>query len=215
MKKALIIFQRNIPRSLLVVAVIVGFIMSGTMAMDGEPDQLRYKNIVNLPGNRDSILSVQAFRQVYTVFMNPACMNCHPAGDTPLQGEDSHLHSMGVQRGVDGKGVLALKCANCHQATNLPGPHMPPGNPNWHLPPADMKMIFQGRSPRELARQLLDTNENGHKTKEQLIEHVSTDHLVVGSWDHGEGHSVPPISHGDFVKYFRTWIEKGAYLPGR
>jgi len=140
-------------------------------------------------------------------------MNCHPKGDVPLQGADSRLHTMGVKRGMDGKGVTGLKCANCHQATNLPGLHMPPGNPNWHLPPADMKMVFEGKSPRELAKQLLNPKLNGGKTKADLIKHAAEDQLVFGSWDHGEGKSVPPVSHAEWVNQFKLWIEKGAYLP--
>jgi hypothetical protein len=31
--------------------------------------------------------------------MSPRCMNCHPAGDVPLQGDDSHIHTMLPQRG--------------------------------------------------------------------------------------------------------------------
>ena len=62
--------------------------------------------------NKDSTESVEAFMQVYKVLMSPRCMNCHPAGDRPLQGEDSHVHIMNVQRGKDGKGLYALKCSN-------------------------------------------------------------------------------------------------------
>ncbi|RZM02756.1 MAG: hypothetical protein EOO88_56950, partial [Pedobacter sp.] len=43
---------------------------------------------------KDSVASVKAFEKVYMVLKSPRCMNCHPAGDIPLQGEDSHLHSM-------------------------------------------------------------------------------------------------------------------------
>ncbi len=79
-----------------------------------------------------------------------------PKGDAPLQGEDSHLHTQNVLRGSDGKGLLAMKCANCHQFKNLPGENMPPGHPEWHLPPANMRMVFEGKTPRQLARQLKD-----------------------------------------------------------
>src|SRR6478609_7291853 len=48
---------------------------------------------------KDSIASVQAFMQVYAVLMSPRCMNCHPSGDRPLQGDDNHIHIMNVQRG--------------------------------------------------------------------------------------------------------------------
>ena len=57
---------------------------------------------------------------------------------------------------VMGRGSNALKCANCHQDTNLPGENMPPGNPNWHLPPPEMPLVFQGKTARELAQQLKD-----------------------------------------------------------
>lgn len=160
----------------------------------------------------DRIASVKAFMQVYKVLKSPRCMNCHPAGDAPLQGDDSHIHIMNVQRGKDGKGVYALKCSNCHQATNTPGLHTPPGNPNWHLPPADMKMVFEGKSPRELALQIMDYNQNGHKNKEQLLEHAN-DTLVKAGWHPGEGRTLPPLSYVAFRKAWTTWIEKGAYAP--
>lgn len=163
---------------------------------------------------KDSIESVQAFQKVYTVLMNPRCMNCHPAGDRPLQGDDSHIHIMNVQRGKDGKGVYALKCSNCHQPQNTPGVHTPPGNPKWQLPAADMKMVFQGRSAHELALQIMDYNKNGHKNKEQLLEHAR-DTLVKAGWNMGEGRTPPPMVYNDFVKAWDTWIEKGGYAPAK
>ncbi len=140
-------------------------------------------------------------------------MNCHPAGDVPLQGEDSHLHAQNVKRGSDGKGKYALKCANCHQETNLPGENMPPGNPNWHLPPPEMRMIFQGRTAGELARQLKDPLQNGGKTLEEILHHVSEDKLVAGCWNPGEGRTKPPLAHAEFVKRMREWVDNGAVAP--
>ena len=161
----------------------------------------------------DSLLSRKAFLKVYSVLMSPRCMNCHPAGDIPLQGDDSHLHLQGVKRGPDGKGLYALKCANCHQEHNLPGLHMPPGNPKWHLPPANMKMIFQGRTPHELALQLLDKKRNGGKSIKALIDHVTSDTLVLAGWKPADGLSMPPLSHREFVKAFNEWIDHGAVSP--
>ena len=149
---------------------------------------------------------------VYKVLMSPRCMNCHPSGDVPLQGDDSHIHTMLPKRGKDGKGVYAMKCNNCHQPENLPGLHKPPGNPNWHLPPTDMKMVFQGRTPRQLAKQLVDLKQNGNKSKQKLLEHAH-DALVLAAWNMGEGRSAPPMSHEEFVKVWTTWITKGGYAP--
>jgi mono/diheme cytochrome c family protein len=161
----------------------------------------------------DAAASRAAFLEAYKVLMHPRCMNCHPAGDRPLQGDDSHLHAQNVQRGTDGKGKYALKCANCHQLANLPGANMPPGNPNWHLPPPEMKMVFQGKTPRELARQLKDWNQNGHKKLGEILHHVAEDTLVLAGWNPGDGRTKPPLSHDEFVQKMREWIEKGAVEP--
>ena len=163
---------------------------------------------------KDSAASVKAFMEVYKVLMSPRCMNCHPAGDVPLQGDDSHLHLMSPKRGHDGHGLYAMKCSNCHQPANAPGLHAPPGNPKWALPPADMKMVFQGKTPRQLALQIVDYNRNGHKNKEQLLEHAR-DTLVKAGWNMGEGRTPPPLSYDAFVSAWDTWIKTGAYAPKR
>jgi hypothetical protein len=157
--------------------------------------------------------SAAAFLEVYKVLMHPRCMNCHPAGDAPLQGDDSHVHIQLVTRGADGRGKYALKCTNCHQDHNLPGENMPPGNPVWHLPPADMPMVFQGKSPRELAEQLVDPKRNGGKSLEELFHHVAEDQLVLWGWNSGDGRTRPPLSHEEFTKQFRTWLDGGAAAP--
>ncbi len=166
-----------------------------------------------IPPAKDSIGSKKAFMAAYKVLMSPRCMNCHPVGDIPLQGDDSHLHTQGVKRGMDGKGLYALKCSNCHQPQNIPGLHMPPGNPKWHLPPADMKMVFQGRSPHQLAAQLLDKKRNGRKSIKALIDHITSDTLVLAGWHPAQGLAKPPLSHREFVSAFNEWISKGAVSP--
>jgi hypothetical protein len=162
---------------------------------------------------KDSIGSVKAFMSVYKVLMTARCMNCHPAGDVPLQGDDSHLHTMNVKRGVDGRGIYSMRCSNCHQAENIAGLHMPPGNPKWGLPPANMRMVFQGRTPRQLAIQLLDPKQNGGRTKQQLIDHMAKDDLVGWAWHPGDGRKLPPMSRPAFATQVRLWITKGAYAP--
>ena len=200
--------------SVLLLLIIFGVFSSFVVLFnEGTPAGIIKNDGKMIPPVKDSIGSKKAFLAAYKVLMSPRCMNCHPSGDIPLQGDDSHLHTQGVKRGLDGKGVYALKCANCHQPQNTPGLNMPPGNPKWHLPPANMKMVFQGKSPRELAAQLKDPNRNGNKTLDQLIDHVSNDQLVLGGWNPGDGRKLPPLSHADFAKNFKAWIDKGAYLP--
>jgi len=199
-------------KAIIVMGVILSIIVVTTSASKEENNFKASTNADNVRINTDSTESVEAFMQVYKVLMSPRCMNCHPAGDRPLQGEDSHVHIMNVQRGKDGKGLYALKCSNCHQPTNVAGVHTPPGNPKWQLPPADMKMVFQGKSAHELALQIMDYNRNGHKNREQLLEHAR-DTLVKAGWHMGEAHPAPPLTYEAFVKAWDTWIEKGAYAP--
>src|SRR3989449_5653350 len=127
----------------------------------------------------DDAAARAAFLAAAPVFTHPRCQNCHPAGDAPLEGDDSHPHAQSVKRGPDGRGKYGMKCSACHQLTNLPGANMPPGAPNWHLPPPNMRMVFVGRTPGELCRQLKDPSQNGGKTIHQIIEHVTSDKLVL------------------------------------
>lgn len=161
----------------------------------------------------DAAESRAAFQKVYSVLMSPRCLNCHPKGDRPLQGDDSHLHVQNVKRGPTGKGLFGMKCDTCHQLSNLEGAHMPPGNPTWHLPEPEMPLVFQGLTPKQLAEQLKDPSRNGHKTLAQLLRHVAEDKLVLWGWNPGNGRTLPPLSHDDFVKEFKTWIDKGAAIP--
>jgi hypothetical protein len=202
---------KALPLNLMSVLVILLAVITGlasTSIHPGENPACESAEVLK----KDSVKSVKAFLEAYQVLMSPRCVNCHPAGDVPLQGEDSHLHAMKPQRGKDGKGLNAMKCANCHRESNTPGVNMPPGAPNWHMPPADMKMVFQGKTAHELAKQLMDPKQNGNKTKEQLLAHV-TDPLVLVAWNPGEGRALPPISHQAFAEAWTTWIKYGAYAP--
>lgn len=162
---------------------------------------------------RDDKAAREAFQKAYPVFMHPRCMNCHPAGDRPLQGDASRPHGQNVRRGPDGKGMKTMRCANCHQAGNLAGEGMPPGNPHWQLPRPEMPLVFEGRSPGELARQLKDRKRNGGKSLAEVLAHLERDSLVLWAWDPGDGRAPPPMSHAEFVRHFRTWVEKGAASP--
>jgi hypothetical protein len=204
-------FHCLFPLKTIIVVVFVLLAISMTSAFKNRNDltgKPRNKNGIN----KDSIASVKAFMKVYTVLMSPRCMNCHPSGDAPLQGDDNHPHTMNVKRGKDGTGLYAVKCSNCHQPQNTPGVHTPPGCPDWQLPPENMKMIFQGRTPRQLALQIMNYNQNGHKKKEQLIAHARTA-LVKAGWDMGEGRTLPPMSYSAFVSVWDEWINKGGYAP--
>ncbi len=203
---------KSASRPLLICGFIFSIVSLMAFGFNVGSSQNPVENKTDFIMKDDSLASVKAFGDVYAVLMSPRCMNCHPSGDIPLQGDNSILHTMSPQRGVDGEGLYAMKCTNCHQPQNSPGLHAPPGNPVWHLPPADMKMVFQGKTPPELARQLIDPKQNGNKDIKKLIEHAD-DELVLWGWKPGEGRTLPPISHAQFKKSWITWLLTGAYAP--
>jgi cytochrome c5 len=161
----------------------------------------------------DAAAAQAAFNRAWTVFDSPRCRNCHPSGDAPLQGDDGHVHVQDVKRGPDGKGVYGMKCNTCHQVANLPGANMPPGNPKWSLPPANMKMVIQGETAGQFCRQLKDPTKNGHRTLAQIIEHVSSDELVGWGWNPGDGRTLPPLDRPEFVTAMKAWVDNGAACP--
>jgi len=165
------------------------------------------------PPKPDAEASRAAFLQVYRVLTSPRCQNCHPAGDAPLQGDDSHVHLQDVKRGPDGHGVYGMRCDTCHQVANLPGAHMPPGNPKWGLPSPEHKMVFVGRSPAQLCAQIKDPKQNGGRSFDALIDHIANDDLVGWGWNPGDGRTLPPLSRPDTVAQLKIWIAGGAACP--
>jgi hypothetical protein len=157
-----------------------------------------------------------AFETVREVLQHPRCQNCHIPGDAPLQFDLSLPHTQNVLRGKEGKGVPGLTCAACHGSVNPPasyGSNMPPGAPNFHLPPEDQKMVFIDLSAGELCRVVKDPKKNGGKDFAALTEHVAHDKLVLWGWQPGVGRAPVSVPHAEFVAKFKTWIDAGAPCP--
>jgi mono/diheme cytochrome c family protein len=166
---------------------------------------------VNFQATADDAGAKKAFAEAAEVLFHPRCQNCHPAGDAPTVGNDRRPHLFNVKRGPEGKGIAPLNCTLCHRETNPPGG--PPGVPNWHMPPENMPMVFQGRTPGELCRQLKDPKQNGGKTGDQVIEHIAKDPLVLWGWSPGGERTVPKMNHKDFAAKMNEWVKKGGACP--
>jgi len=162
-------------------------------------------------GNQDAEGAKKAFAEAAEVLFHPRCLNCHPSGDAPLIRDDSQTHMFNVKRGPEGKGAGAMNCSLCHGETNKPGGA--PGVANWHMPPENMPMVFQGLTPGQLCRQLKDPKQNGGRTGEQVIDHIDKDALVLWGWNPGEGRTTPKMSHKVFSAKMHEWVKKGAACP--
>jgi hypothetical protein len=166
----------------------------------------------------DQAKAVSAFETVRQVLQHPRCQNCHIPGNAPLQYDQGLPHAMNVKRGADGHGTVGMNCSSCHQTKNLPaeyGLRAPPGAPNWHLPPANMKMVFIDLPAPELCRVLKDPKRNGGKTPAQLVTHVAEDGLVLWGWQPGGDRAPVSVPHAQFVDAFKQWVAGGMPCPTR
>jgi len=160
---------------------------------------------------------IASFETIRAVLQSPRCVNCHPNGDQPTQGDDRHIHQQSVQRGPSGRGAVGLACSTCHGKANPPdsyGAHMPPGvSTEWRLPPPEHRMVFAGRSSRELCLQLKDRRQNGGLDMAGLTHHMADDALTRWGWSPGYGRKPVPVSHDEFVRAFKAWASAGAPCP--
>ena len=154
--------------------------------------------------------SVALFAEAGKVILHPRCVNCHPAGDRPLQGEDGHPHLPLVVRGREGHGAVAMQCTNCHGRANF-DPGGVPGHPIWHLAP--IEMAWAGKSLGEICAQIKDPNRNGGKSLDEIVHHMTEDSLVGWGWSPGAGRAPAPGTQQEFGALIRAWAEGGATCP--
>jgi len=160
--------------------------------------------------------AVAAFATVQEVFQHPRCRNCHIPGDAPLQYDKSLPHAMGVVRGPEGHGAPGLPCATCHGTANSPvsyGSEAPPGAPHWGLPKPDNKMAWIGLSAAATCAMVKDKSKNGGRNFDKLIEHVSSDSLVLWGWHPGGQRAPVSVPHDQFVVKFKQWASAGGPCP--
>lgn len=157
-----------------------------------------------------------AFETVRSVLQHPRCQNCHPRGNTPLMGDDSHPHPQNVQRGPDGHGMVGELCTTCHGPMNPPdsyGAHVPPGiATGWRMPKPEQPLVFVGVAPGALCEQIKDPARNGGKDMAALRAHLD-DPLVAWGWSPGFGRTPIPVTRQAFLDAWTAWANAGAPCP--
>jgi hypothetical protein len=195
----------------LIVAVVVSSVtmLAAHAVSDSPSDQLAsvesFSSIAD-PAARSAAI----FTELGKVLTHPRCLNCHPAGDRPRQGDMSRLHQPPVVRGADGFGLPAMRCPICHLQANF-DPAGVPGNPIWHLAPREM--AWEGKTLGEICAQIKDPARNGNRALAALIEHIGEDHLVGWAWAPGYGRQPAPGTQKQAGALVEAWIETGAACP--
>jgi hypothetical protein len=195
-----------------VLVAVMTLLMSAltTYAVSGGPaDSLATPEsfaAISDPAERSRAL----FAEVGKVLTHPRCVNCHPAGDRPHQGELGRLHQPPVQRGTDGFGLAAMRCPICHQGANF-DPGRVPGHPEWHLAPREM--AWEGKTLGEICAQIKDPKRNGGRSLEQLVHHIGTDTLVGWAWAPGFDRRPAPGTQQQAGALVEAWVKTGAVCP--
>jgi len=154
--------------------------------------------------------SAALFTELGKVLTHPRCVNCHPAGDQPRQGEAGRLHQPPVARGADGHGLPAMRCSNCHQDANF-DPGRVPGHPEWHLAPREM--AWEGKTLAEICAQIKDPKRNGGRSLDDLVHHIGADTLVGWAWAPGFGRKPAPGTQQEVGALAEAWVKTGAVCP--
>ena len=154
--------------------------------------------------------SAAIFTELGRVLTHPRCMNCHPAGDRPRQGDVRRLHEPPVARGPDGHGTETMRCDTCHQKANF-DPGRVPGHPQWHLAPREM--AWEGKTIAEICAQIKDPARNGGRKPEDLIAHIGKDTLVGWAWAPGYGREPAPGTQDEAGALVEAWVKSGAACP--
>ena len=150
------------------------------------------------------------FVEAGKVIQSPRCLNCHPVGERPSQGNDMHPHSPLVVRGSDDHGAVGMRCTTCHQDANFE-PSGVPGNPLWHMAPKSM--AWQTKSLAQICAQIKDTSRNGGKSLAQIHTHMAEDALVGWGWHPGGTREPAPGTQAEFGALIAAWIDTGAACP--
>ena len=156
--------------------------------------------------------SAAMFTELGKVLTHPRCTNCHPAGDSPRQGDNPRLHQPPVARGADGHGSESMRCSICHGNANFE-PGRVPGHPEWHLAPREM--AWEGKTVAEIFAQIKDPARNGGRKVEDLIHHIGEDTLVGWAWHPGFGRSPAPGTQAQAGALVEAWMKTGAACPAK
>lgn len=195
---------------IIVLLAMVGIVAAAAPKPEAEP-----ASVLATPQSFDKIAdkaerSRALFVEAGKVITHPRCMNCHPAGDRPAQGNDSHPHQPLVIRGADGMGAPAMRCTACHQEKNYPASGVP-GVTGWHIAP--IEMAWQGKSLGEICAQIKDPKRNGGKDLVALHKHMAEDELVGWGWAPGGKRTPAPGTQKEFGEVIKAWIDTGAECP--
>lgn len=200
-------------RILILMVVTASILLASNFSTDRASTKLN--DSASASASMINMESSEAFDKMMAVLTHKRCVNCHPAGDRPHQGEDSHVHNFNVQRGPENHGQGSLTCNTCHREENNNYSGVP-GAPEWSLAPR--KMAWEGLSRVEIAKSILNPEINGGRNLAATVKHLTEHELVLWAWapgvdSEGNEREKPPVSKEEYIAAVKAWAAAGAPIP--
>ncbi len=202
--------KKNVLQLIIPLLLITGLLFASSVNSE-KPIYYKVSSIKKL----DKVDNHEAFNKMMDVLTHKRCVNCHPSDNIPKQGEDSHPHYFGMSRGQNNLGFQATKCTTCHQNENNNFSGVP-GAPEWSLAPQSMR--WEGLSRTEIAKSMLNRANNGNRTHEEVMHHLTEHALVLWAWTpgvnaNGTPREKPPVPKEEYIKAVKQWFKNGAVIP--
>lgn len=195
-------------RNVMYMACLLAGVVAQPLVADAQAQNARTSSDARREGE-------QLYLRIHSVLVHPRCLNCHPKGDSPRQGDVRQIHYPPITRGPKDDGPAGLNCGACHMTKNYE-PAGVPGAPGWHLAP--LSMAWEDKTPGELCRALLDRRRNGNKSLAENVKHLTEDELVAWGWApgkdvNGSQREPVPIPKAEFNRIVLAWAKLGAPCP--
>ena len=158
--------------------------------------------------------SAAIFTELGKVLTHPRCLNCHPAGDRPRQGDEGRPHQPPVRaRRRRAWAVDAMRCTICHQKANFEPGRMP--GHSGVAPRAARDGLAGQDARRDLRADQGPRAQRRPKSFADLIHHIGDDTLVGWAWEPGFGRTPAPGTQAEAGALVEAWVKTGAACPAK
>jgi hypothetical protein len=79
-------------------------------------------------------------------------------------------------------------------------------------------MRWEGLSRIEIAKSMMNRQNNGNRSADDIMHHLTEHELVLWAWEPGidaagNPRELPPVPKDEYIAAVKRWIELGANIP--
>ena len=193
---------------------LASLVFAGALVADVQPPQSPSSGLRS-PESFATIVdasrrSQALFTELGKVLTHPRCLNCHPVGDRPRQGEHGRLHQPPVARGPTAS-VSTPYVARFATRAPISTPAGSRATPNGTLPPS--KWLGMANRCTISASRSRTRRAMAAALSADLTHHIGDDTLVGWAWAPGFGREPAPGTQKEAGALVEAWVKTGAACP--